>query len=200
MIPTTPPLTVSMPADIFRMLIFGPSNSGKTNILLHMLNELLEFDKVFLFSKNLHQNKYQALLQDFAENINPKVGYQVIEAPGDEIFLLDELPPDNSKIVVFDDLVSEKNQDEIIKYFICGRNRNCSVIYLTQTFFKAPKKIQDNCSHCYIFNFSPSENNQIADKLGVPRGLLDRARVEKFSFFYFDKPRKLMKKIFDETI
>ena len=35
-----------MPADVFRMLICGPSNSGKTNILLHMLYELLEFDKI----------------------------------------------------------------------------------------------------------------------------------------------------------
>jgi len=30
------------------MLICGPSNSGKTNILLHMLYELLEYDKVYL--------------------------------------------------------------------------------------------------------------------------------------------------------
>ena len=81
-----------MPADVFRMLICGPSNSGKTNTLLHMLYELLEYDKIYLFSKNLHQNKYQALLQDFAEQINPKVGYEVIEAPGDEIIPLEELP------------------------------------------------------------------------------------------------------------
>lgn len=32
-----------------------------------------QFDKVFLFSKNLHQNKYQELLQDFAKKIDPKV-------------------------------------------------------------------------------------------------------------------------------
>ena len=62
-----------MPADVFRMLICGPSNSGKTNILLHMLYELLEFDKIYLFSKNLHQNKYQSLLQDFAKRINPRL-------------------------------------------------------------------------------------------------------------------------------
>ena len=36
------------PTDVFRMLICGPSNSGKTNILLHMLYELLEYDKVYL--------------------------------------------------------------------------------------------------------------------------------------------------------
>ena len=79
-----------------------------------MLYELLEFDKIYLFSKNLHQNKYQALLQDFAERINPKVGYEVIEAPGDEIIPLEELPVDNQKIVVFDDLVCESNQNSII--------------------------------------------------------------------------------------
>ena len=103
-----------MPADVFRILICGPSNSGKTNILLHMLYELLEFDKIYLFSKNLHQNKCQALLQDFTERINPKVGYEVIEAPGDEIIPLEELPVENQKIVVFDDLVCESNQNSII--------------------------------------------------------------------------------------
>ena len=37
-----------MPADVFRMLTCGPSNSGKTNILLHMLYELLEFWITFI--------------------------------------------------------------------------------------------------------------------------------------------------------
>ena len=36
-----------MPADVFRMLSCGPSNSGKTNILLHMLYELLELKPLF---------------------------------------------------------------------------------------------------------------------------------------------------------
>ena len=62
-----------MQADVLRMLIYGHSNSGKTNILLHMLYKLLVIDKIYLFSKNLQQNKYQALLQDFAEKINPRV-------------------------------------------------------------------------------------------------------------------------------
>ena len=51
-----------MPTDVFRKLGCGPSNSGKTNILLHMLYSVL------------HQNKYQALLQDFATKGNPSVG------------------------------------------------------------------------------------------------------------------------------
>ena len=189
-----------MPADVFRMLICGPSNSGKTNILLHMLCELLEFDKIYLFSKNLHQNKYQSLLQDFAKRINPKVGYEVIEDYGDEIIPLEELPVDNQKIVVFDDLVCESNQNSIINYFINGRHRNCCVIYLTQIFYKVPKNIRNNCSHFCIFRFLPRENKRIADEIGVDHDTLDRATDKKYSFFYYDKPRKLMKNNFDEDI
>ena len=63
--------------------------------------ELLEYDKIYLFSKNLHQNKYQALLQYFVEEVNPdpEVGYEVIEAPGDEIIPLEKLPVDDQKIL-----------------------------------------------------------------------------------------------------
>ena len=189
-----------MPTDVFRMLICGPSNSGKTNILLHMLYELLEFDKIYLFSKNLHQNKYTSLLQDFTERINPQVGYDVIEAHGDEIIPLEELPEDNQKIVVFDDLVCEKNQNDIIIYFINGRHKNCCVIYLTQTFYKVPKNIRDNYSHFCIFSFLPRENKRIVDEIGVDNDALNRATDKKYSFFYYDKPQKLMKKNFDEDI
>ena len=193
-----------MPTDVFRMLICGPSNSGKTNILLHMLYELLEYDKIYFFSKNLHQNKYQALLQCFAEEINPhpQVGYDVIEAHGDEIIPLEELPVDNQKIVVFDDLVCEKNQNDIINYFINGRHKNCCVIYLSQTFYKVPKDIRVNCSHLKvcIFRLDPKENKRIANEIGVDHEVLDRATDEKYSFLYYDKPQKIIKKNFDEDI
>ena len=56
-------------------------------------------DKIYLFSKNLHQNKYQSLLKDFAENINPEAGYEVIDAYSDEIIPLEELPVDNQKLL-----------------------------------------------------------------------------------------------------
>jgi len=146
------------------MLICGPSNSGKTDTLLHMIYELLEFDKIYLISKNLQQNKYQDLLQKFDKEINPKVGYEVIEAHGDEIIPLEELPVDNQKIVVFDDLVCESNQNSIINYFINGRHRNGCVIYLTQTFYKVPKNTRDNCSHFFRFQIFIFSFFQISSK------------------------------------
>ena len=165
-----------------------------------MIYELLLFDKIYLFAKNLEQDKYQYLLQNFAENINPDVGYEVIEANGDEIIPLEELPVYNQKIVVFDDIVCERNQNSIINYFIKGWHRKCCAIYLTQEFYKVLKIIRDNYSHFCILNFHPRENKRIGDELGVDRDILARTTDEDYSFFYYDKGRKLMKKNFDEDI
>ena len=88
------------------MLICGPSGSGKTNMLLHMLYKLLEFDKVYLYGKNWHQDKYVDLIEDFRTNLDPKVGYNVIEA-SNEVRPLEELDPTNQKIAVFDDMLCE---------------------------------------------------------------------------------------------
>ena len=98
-----------MPSNTFRMLMCGPSGCGKTNILMHMLYNLLYFDKIYLFSKNLQQPKYRKLLETFRP-ISKEVRYQVIEASNDEIVPLDELDNDNQKIVIFDDFVCERNQ------------------------------------------------------------------------------------------
>ena len=189
----------SMPADTFRMLICGPSNSGKTNILLHMLYRLLVYDKIYLCAKNLHQDKYRHMIDDLDERVNPVTGYNVIEGTND-VIPLDVLPTDNQKIVIFDDMVCEKNQDDIIDYFIRGRLRNCSFIYLSQSYFKIPKNIRDNCTHFCVFDFLPKENNRIADELGIDRELVERATNAKYSFLYYDKPKKTTLKNFDENI
>ena len=47
-----------MPNDTFRMLIRGNRGSGKTNLLYHTLIEpLLYFDEIYLYAKNLDQEK-----------------------------------------------------------------------------------------------------------------------------------------------
>ena len=88
-----------MPSNTFRMLMCGLSGCGKTNTLMHMLNNLLYFDNIYLFSKILEQPKYRKLLETF-EPISEEVGYDVIEESNDEIIPLDELDNDNQKIFV----------------------------------------------------------------------------------------------------
>ena len=45
----------------------------------------------------------------------------------------------NQKVVIVDDYVCEKNQEDIISYFIQGRHKNCCVIYLSQSYYKTQK-------------------------------------------------------------
>jgi len=128
-----------LPDDFFRMLICGPSNSGKTIILMNMIYELLLFDKIYLFAKNLEQDKYQYLLQDFAENINPDVSSEVIEANGDEIIPLEELPVYNQKIVVFDDIVCEKAKTASLIILSKGGTENAALFISLKNFTRCRK-------------------------------------------------------------
>ena len=108
-----------MPHQCFRMLICGPSGSGKTNTPMHMIYNLLYFDKVYLHAKNLEQSKYQNLM-DIFQSISDEVVYDVIEARNDEIIPVQDLDSDSQKIVILDDFVCDKNQKPLIDYFIRG--------------------------------------------------------------------------------
>ena len=46
----------------FRMLIIGSSGSGKTNTLLHLINNLHPIDKIYLYAKDLAEPKYEYLI------------------------------------------------------------------------------------------------------------------------------------------
>ena len=71
-----------MPDRCFRMLICRKSGCGKTNTVLHMLIQpLIYYNKIFLYSKTPEQQKY-ALLSKTLERIAEEN-----KIPIDEIFL-----------------------------------------------------------------------------------------------------------------
>ena len=120
-----------MPKDTFRMLLAGNSGSGKTNLLSHILQHpLIYYDQIHLYAKNLDQDKYVDLI-DKMDEIS-EVGYPVLVTSNDEIMPVDQIEDtDMQRVVIFDDYVCEKVQKPLIDYFIQGRHKNCSVIYLT---------------------------------------------------------------------
>ena len=101
-----------------------------------------------------------------------KMGYEILHVSNGEITPVTEMDYEgNQKLVIFDDYVCDKNQRQIIDYFIQGRHKNCSVIYLSQSFYKTPKDIRLNCSHYCLYEF-PSTTR------------------EPYSFLFVDKPKK----------
>ena len=90
----------------------------------------------------------------------------------------------------------KKNQRQIVDYFIQGRHKNCSILYLSQSFYKTPRDIRLNCSHYCIYEFPSSrERNMISSELGVDKEKFKKATKEPYSFLYVDKPRKKVKEI-----
>ena len=191
-----------MPSDTFRMLICGNSGSGKTNLLCHMLiKPLLYYDEIYLHARNLKQDKYQKLIQKMRE-LSSKLGYEILHVSNDEITPVSEMGyEDNQKLLIFDDYVCDKNQRQLIDYFIQGRHKNCSVVYLSQSLYKTPKDIRLNCSHYCLYEFPSSrESKRISSELGVDKGKYRSATREPYSFLYVDKPKKRMAKNFTGNI
>ena len=95
-----------MPSDTFRMLICGNSGSGKTNLLYHMLIKLLlYYDEIYLFARNLEQDKYQKLIKRM-NDMTRKLGlnYDILHVSNDEVIPVTEMDyEDNQKLVIFDD-------------------------------------------------------------------------------------------------
>lgn len=195
-----------MPEECFRMLICGCSGSGKTNTLIHMLRKpLIYYDKLYLYAKNLEQSKYQDLIHTLEEvakkvKVDPE---DIIEYSNDEIVDVNDLETDGQKVVIFDDFICEGKQshDKITKYFIQGRHKACSVIYLSQSYYKTPKDIRINCSHYILFE-SPSknENDMICREQNLSRDSFNKATKHKYDFLYVDKPKKTLKRNFTGNI
>ena len=185
----------------FRMLISGQTRCGKTNTLMHILRKpLVYFDKIYIFSPNLHQDKIQDL-KNLMLSISEEVGYQVLELGGEEdIPDTDEYPQDNRKIVVFDDLInaSKPVQNKIANHWTDGRHHQISPIYLSQSYYDVPQKIRQNCSHMILY--PPVTKNHL-DHI-AKENLVDPNLFKKlgpFEFLFLDKEKQKVAKNFDET-
>ena len=110
-----------MPKSNFMTLICGNSGSGKTNLLYHILMKpLVYYDQIHLYGKSLEQEKYRHIIETM-NDISGQVGYD-IHCNNDDIKPVNSLESNSQKIVIFDDLICDKNQKPLIDYFIQGRH------------------------------------------------------------------------------
>ena len=60
-----------IPDHPYRILIIIASGSGKTNTLLHLINEQKDIDKIYFYAKDLSESKYEYLVKN-RENTRKK--------------------------------------------------------------------------------------------------------------------------------
>lgn len=138
-----------------RCIMAGGSGCGKTNLLMNLIMRpgFLNYNRLHVYSKSLHQPKYQ-LLQDWASWLNKNANSQIIafHSGSGDIMPVEDLNPKQRTIMVFDDVMLEK-QSPIEKYFSQGRHGGADCFYLCQSYFRIPKQaIRDNANLIILFN------------------------------------------------
>ena len=141
-------------ADIFPRNIFaivaGSTGSGKTNLIVNLLlNDTLKYDKVLIYTTTPYQPVYRYLREC-------DVGKSIISFynPNDNS-IADPSQLDKSKIhiVMFDDVMNQKDQKVMTDYFCRGRHNNISVFYLCQSLHQLKKHgIRQNANIFILFH------------------------------------------------
>lgn len=174
----------------FRLLIVGNSGSGKTTLVLELLHRMDDtFGNIIICTKNADEPLYKFL----RTKIKPEQlqVYEGIENVPD----LDSFDPELQHLIVFDDLVLEKDQSTIEQYFIRSRKiaKGVSCIYLTQSYFKTPKTIRLNSNYIILKKLSSTRDlNMIMNdfSLGIEKEVLIKmykfCTEEKSNFLFID--------------
>ena len=151
-----------IPDDRYRILIIEGSGSGKTNVLLNLIEKQWDIYKIYLYAKDPYEEKYQYLIK-----IREKVGIEHHDHPRayiehsndihDVYKNIGDYNPDlEYKIsIVFDNMIANminnrKLNSLVTELFIRERKLNISLVFITQSYFKVPKDVRLNTSHFFI--------------------------------------------------
>ena len=159
------------------MLILGPSGSDKTNTLLHLINDLHPTDKIYLYAKDIHEPNCEYLInkreQTGIKNLNDPHAF--IEYSDDMNDVLDDINNynknrDKKVLTVFDDMLADieynKNFKRIIKeLFYRAHKINVSIVFITQSYFRALKDARLNSTHYILMKIgNKKELKRIAEE------------------------------------
>src|SRR5579863_1095680 len=225
--------------DSFRMLIVGRSGCGKTSLLMRLLLEpnLLDYNKLFIFGRSLHQKEYQILKAGFENNLTKEQIIEILkhndmindleddpanvckalsmdlddEDKGDiEIEMYEngcDVPDPKSfdtkakNLIIFDDIMCDKNQDPAGSFYTRGRHNNVDSIYILQNFYKLPRQtIRSNANFMIFFKLSTRDVDNVffdsdasVDFKNIDefRAFCNKAWQNKYGYVVIDKDKEL---------
>lgn len=172
----------------FRMCVVAPSGSGKTNFLVNLISIFSAGDKgTFQTITIITRNKDEPLYKW----ITSKCDQIIIKEGLSNTPQLDKLDKDFNHLVVWDDLVLSKDLSMVENYYIRARKLNCSVIFISQSYFKIPKIIRNNCSYMVLLKLSGNrEVNLILSEFGL--GVTKEQLIEIYQYATVEKMSPLL--------
>lgn len=193
---------ISIPS---RMLVIAPSGSGKSNFVCNLIQRFCigngTFDKIMIFCKDRSEPLYQYLHEVSKGTIE-------VHEKMDMVPQINELNKNEQTLIIFDDMVLDK-YPIISEYWIRGRKKGCTTIYLSQSFYSVPKIIRQNTRYFVILKLAGSRDINMILKdlsLGLTKqellNLYNYATKEKFSCLIIDNDsnENKFRKNFDEIL
>ena len=103
-----------IPDHPYRILIIGGSGSGKTNVLLNLIENQPDIDKIYLYAKDPYEAKYQYLIK-ICEKVgidhhnDPRAYIEYSNNIHDVYKNINYYNPDKEKkiLIVFDDIIAD---------------------------------------------------------------------------------------------
>ena len=111
-----------IPDHPYRIFMIGGLGSGRTNLLLNLIENQLDIDKICLYAKNTYVSKYQYFINK-REGVginhfdDPKALIEYSNDTHDVYKNIDDYNPnkENEILIVFDDMIADMIHDEKIK-------------------------------------------------------------------------------------
>ena len=230
-----------MVPDSFRCLIVGSSGSGKTALLMRMLlqENVLDYNKLFIFGRSLHQPEYQILKIGFENNLPKALIIEILknnslintsnDTPENVILALSEDLDEDEKgniscefyenptdimdpkefnkndknLIIFDDIMTDKNQSTPGAFFTRSRHNNIDCIYISQNYYHLPRQtIRANSNFLILFNLDPIDTDHLYRDSGASvdfkdinkfRELCQQTWSKPYGYLVIDKSKKDLK-------
>ena len=141
-----------IPDHPYGIIVIDGCGSGKSNALLNLISEQNDTDKIYLYTKDLSERKYEYLIKK-RENAgikhlnNPKAFIEGSNTMNDVYENINDYNPIRKikVLIVFDDMIADnkgnKNLQAIIEeLFIRCRELNISLAFVTQSYFFCSKR------------------------------------------------------------
>ena len=132
----------------FRSLVVAPSGSGKSNFITNLISLFCKgkgtYDNIYIFCKCKDEPLYR-YLADKSKGLIEK--FENLE----KLPALNDLNACKQTLIIFDDMVTDIKKHPIIsEYFIRGRKKGASIMFLSQSFYNTPKIIRQNVNYVVI--------------------------------------------------
>jgi hypothetical protein len=176
----------------FRMLIVSYSGGGKTNFVANLLSLFSKghgtFSKILIITRQSSEPIYKWLV-DVTE------GQIVVTENISDLPPLDEKNFDKNEnsLIIFDDLVLNKDQSRIEQYYIRCRKLGISAIYISQSYYRTPKVIRGNINYLVLLKLGTARDIRMIlseNSIGIGKEQLEKmykyATTDKFQALVVD--------------